>query len=45
MLSSHGSFGDGIIQTTDSTVTALALGNCDPLTITLVGRGGKGGNF
>ena len=44
MLLANGSFIDGLIQTSDSTVTSLALGNCDPLTITLVGHGGHG-NF
>ena len=42
MLLANGSFIDGLIQTSDSTLTALALGNCDPLTITLVGNGGEG---
>merc|ERR1719510_579486 len=44
MLLENGSFIDGLIQTSDSTVTSLALGNCDPLTITLVGHGGHGGS-
>ena len=44
MILANGSFIDGLIQTSDSTATSLALGNCDPLTITLVGHGGYG-NF
>ena len=42
LFTNNGSFTDGLIQTSDSTLTALALGNCDPLTITLVGNGGEG---
>ena len=41
LFTNNGSFIDGLIQTS-AEVTALALGNCDPLTITLVGHGGKG---
>ena len=49
IILANGSFTDGggiILRglSSDSTVTALALGNCDPVTITLVGHGGRG-NF
>ena len=45
MILANGSFIDGLIQTSDYTITALALGYCDPLTITLVGRGGSGNSL
>ena len=46
MILENATFIDGLTKDSmyPSALTALALGNCDPLTITLIGHGGNGGS-